>query len=190
MFTYCSPPMITHFSVLQIYAIGLIMNKSRLDGPLLAQKLHTIATTTDFAHLKAYGNPLRRSQAMLLLTIYCLHMPSHENIISISSMTIRFCIMNQFHLVETEPQLITKEDFVEIQLRRRVFWIAYAIDRAVCATFDFPLSIPDEHITAPVSSILTSLRTIMTGLVICQFRRRSTSDILGISPIVARARKA
>lgn len=127
------------------------MNKSRLDGPVLAQKLHATATTTYLPHLKANANSLRRAQGLILLTIYCLHMPSQENIISLSSMTMRFCIMSQFHLIETEPQMLTREDYVEIQLRRRVFWVAYAIDRAVCATFDFPCSLPDDNITAPVS---------------------------------------
>ena len=59
--------------------------------------------------------------------------------------------MSQFHLIETEPQMISRDDYVEIQLRRRVFWCAYAIDRAVCATFDFPCSLPDDNITVPVS---------------------------------------
>lgn len=126
------------------------MNKSRLDGSVLAQKLHATATTTYLQQLKANSNPLRRAQGLLLLTIYYLHMPSQENIISLSSSTIRFCIMSQFHLVETEPQMVTRDDYVEIQLRRRVFWCAYAIDRAVCATFDFPCSIPDNNITAPM----------------------------------------
>ena len=69
---------------------------------------------------------------------------------------MRFCIMSQFHLLETEPQMINRDDYVEIQLRRRVFWCAYAIDRAVCATFDFPFSIPDANITAPVRQIAQS----------------------------------
>jgi hypothetical protein len=128
------------------------MNKSRLDGPVLAQKLHSIATTTYLPQLKANSNPIRRAQGLLLLTIFCLHMSSQENIISLSSMTMRFCIMSQFHLIETEPQMLSRDDYVEIQLRRRVFWCAYAIDRAVCATFDFPCSLPDNNITVPVSA--------------------------------------
>jgi hypothetical protein len=65
-------------------------------------------------------------------------------------MTIRFCIVSQYHLAETEPQQVSRDDFIEIQLRRRTFWCAYAIDRAVCSTFDFPCSIPDDNITVAV----------------------------------------
>ncbi|KIV98845.1 uncharacterized protein PV09_09416 [Verruconis gallopava] len=138
------------FFVHMIYAIGLVMTKSRLDGPTLAQKLHATATTMYLPHLKSLSNPLRRAQGLLLLTVYCLHMPSQENIISLSSMTIRFCIMSQFHLLETEPKVLSRDEIIEIQVRRRVFWCAYAIDRAVCSTFDFPCSIPDDNITVPL----------------------------------------
>lgn len=67
--------------------------------------------------------------------------------------------MSQLHLAETEPQPVNSDALIQIQHRRRIFWCAYAIDRAVCSSYDFPSSIPDNHITVPVG-----VESIMRGL--------------------------
>ncbi|KLU82983.1 hypothetical protein MAPG_02050 [Magnaporthiopsis poae ATCC 64411] len=41
-----------------------------------------------------------------------------------------------------------EEDAVRTQLRRRVFWSAYALDRSVCAALDLPPAVADAHVTA------------------------------------------
>lgn len=56
--------------------------------------------------------------------------------------------MTQLHLDEGEPDPVDVAAKVEIQMRRRVFWSAYALDRTVGTMFDLPFSIPDYQITA------------------------------------------
>ena len=55
--------------------------------------------------------------------------------------------MAQLHLAEAEPQPIDVTAKVRSQMRRRVFWSAYALDRTVGTIFDLPFSIPDYQIT-------------------------------------------
>jgi hypothetical protein len=46
---------------------------------------------------------------------------------SIVSAMMRYCVMAQLHLAESEPQVPNPTFSLEIQTRRRVFWSAYAI---------------------------------------------------------------
>jgi hypothetical protein len=55
--------------------------------------------------------------------------------------------MGQLHLANAEPDLVDDATKFQIQMRRRVFWSAYALDRAVGTAFNLPFSIPDYQIT-------------------------------------------
>ncbi|KAH7176894.1 fungal-specific transcription factor domain-containing protein [Dactylonectria macrodidyma] len=138
------------FFVYMVYAIAYMMTKARINGQMRSQALYTLATTKYLPYVVASPDLMIRAQGFLLLTVYALHVPSQENIITLSSWTIRFCIMSQLHLAETEPQPVNRDALIQIQHRRRIFWCAYAIERAVCSSYDFPTSIPDNHITVPV----------------------------------------
>uniref|UniRef100_A0A8H7KCW2 Xylanolytic transcriptional activator regulatory domain-containing protein n=1 Tax=Bionectria ochroleuca TaxID=29856 RepID=A0A8H7KCW2_BIOOC len=138
------------FIVCMVYAIAFLMTKARVNGRDRAEALYSLATSKYLSYLVSAPDPVIRAQGLLLLTIYALHMPFQENIISLSSWTMRFCIMAQLHLAETEPQPTDTDALLQIQHRRKIFWCAYAIDRAVCSSFDFPTSIPDNHITVDI----------------------------------------
>ncbi|KAF2733970.1 hypothetical protein EJ04DRAFT_467568 [Polyplosphaeria fusca] len=88
------------------------------------------------------------TQAYLLLAMHALHQSSTERIISLASTTIRYCVQQQLHLFETEPDVVDHTTQLDIQIRRRCFWCAYKLDRLVMMTFDLPPSIPDAMITA------------------------------------------
>lgn len=55
--------------------------------------------------------------------------------------------MAQLHLADAEPEPVDAAAKVQIQMRRRVFWSAYALDRAVGTAFDLAFSVPDYQIT-------------------------------------------
>ena len=63
---------------------------------------------------------------------------------------MRFCLENQLHLADAEPEPTDNSALVQIQLRRRIFWCAYTVDRVVCGSHDLPISVADHHITVPV----------------------------------------
>lgn len=66
------------------------------------------------------------------------------------SAAVRCCVIAQLHLsaVEHQPQ----ELLCERQIRRRVFWSAYAIDRLVSWVYHVPCSLVDEDIQVEVRS--------------------------------------
>ncbi|ETS84225.1 hypothetical protein PFICI_02250 [Pestalotiopsis fici W106-1] len=138
------------FFVYMVYSIALLMTKTRVDGTTKSsQAFYTHATSKYLPYLVKSPNLVLRAQGFLLLTVYAMHMPVQDSIIALSSWTIRFCIMAQLHLVETEPLGSDRDSSLHVQHRRRIFWCSYAIDRAVCSSYDFPFSIPDHHITVP-----------------------------------------
>lgn len=133
-----------------IYSIGLLVGKNT-DLPLPQEKhkaYHRLAVTRFLSHVFAQPDRLLHIQAYLLLAMHALYSPSTERIISIASATMRYCVMAQLHLADAEPAPIDAETKIRIQIRRRVFWCAYALDRVTGAMFDLPFSVPDYQITA------------------------------------------
>lgn len=64
---------------------------------------------------------------------------------------VRCCVVAQLHLSEVEhrPQKLLWER----QIRRRVFWSAYAIDRLVSWVYHVPCTLVDEDIQVEVTSL-------------------------------------
>ncbi|KAI1871573.1 uncharacterized protein JN550_004567 [Neoarthrinium moseri] len=131
-----------------IYSIGLLVSKNS-DVHIPQEKhqaFHRLAVTRYLSHVFAQPDRLLHIQAYLLLAMHALYSPSSERIISIASATMRYCVMAQLHLADAEPESINPEDKIRIQMRRRVFWSAYGLDRVVGTMFDLPFSIPDYQI--------------------------------------------
>lgn len=87
-------------------------------------------------------------QSYLLLSVHSLHKASTPRIISLTSLTMRYCVQSQFHLSQTEPEPVDRLARFQSQLRRRCFWSAYCMDRLVMASFELPPSVSDVMITA------------------------------------------
>lgn len=103
------------------------------------------------AHVFAQPDPVLHAQAYLLLTLHALHSPSSQMIVTIVSAMMRYCVMAQLHLAESEPQVPNPVFSLEVQTRRRVFWSAYALDRFISWIYHIPNNIMDEHISVEVS---------------------------------------
>jgi hypothetical protein len=71
-------------------------------------------------------------------------------IITMVAATIRQCVISNLHLSEYEPKALFPEFSREVQIRRRVFWSAYAIDRLISWIYHIPNNLVDEHITVEV----------------------------------------
>lgn len=85
-----------------------------------------------------------------MMSLHAIFSPSTEQIALMISSTMRYCIVAQFHLAEAEPEPKDDNTRVEIQMRRRAFWVAYGLDRLACGVLRLPLSIADDNITIPV----------------------------------------
>ncbi|KAI1333758.1 fungal-specific transcription factor domain-containing protein [Xylariaceae sp. FL0016] len=132
-----------------VFSIGLLLGKT--NELHMATENHSsfyrIAVTRYLSHVFGQQDRLLHIQAYLLLAMHALYSPSTERIISIASATMRYCVMSQLHLAHAEPDPVDVSTRIQIQSRRRVFWSAYALDRAVGTMFDLPFSVPDYQIT-------------------------------------------
>lgn len=88
-----------------------------------------------------------------MMSTHALFSPSTEQISLMISSAVRYCIVAQFHLAESEPEPVDAAARMEIQMRRRAFWVAYGLDRLACGVLRLPFSISDDNITVPVCAI-------------------------------------
>lgn len=96
------------------------------------------------------ADPVLHVQAHLLVTLHALHSPSSQMIITMVAATMRQCVISNLHLSEYEPKATVPESCQEVQVRRRVFWSAYAIDRLISWIYHIPNNLIDEYITVEV----------------------------------------
>ncbi|GAV29333.1 hypothetical protein PMKS-002815 [Pichia membranifaciens] len=95
-------------------------------------------------------NRLESLQAMLCLTLYSLMRPCVPGVWYLSGSSLRLCIdlglHNESSSSSTEP--------TTIDMRRRLFWCCYSLDRQICVYLGRPFGIPEESIKVPFPSIL------------------------------------
>ncbi|KAI8227534.1 Pyrimidine pathway regulatory protein 1 [Colletotrichum sp. SAR 10_86] len=140
------------YFVNMIISIGLLLDKSPVSEPIRNhhhshQSFYRTAVTKYLSHVFAQPDRLLHIQAYLLLAMHAIYSPSTERIISIASATMRYCVMAQLHRADAEPPPLSVQAKIDTQMRRRVFWSAYTLDRAVGTMFDLPFSVPDYQIT-------------------------------------------
>lgn len=100
------------------------------------------------AHLSAslpFPNELAGIQATLLILLYAEINPNCGNIWILTGAAMRSCVDLGLH---REPSRGIIEEESAMELRRRVFWMAYCMDRTVSPALQRPLSIPDSNINA------------------------------------------
>jgi len=102
----------------------------------------------------AIGCQLTRSpsvglQAILLLVWYSLLNPNKGSIWFLIGLATRSCVDLGFHNEQNAP--VESLDTLELDMRRRLFWCTYKMDRLLSISLGRPPSIPDGFICVPVS---------------------------------------
>ncbi|KAK4935000.1 hypothetical protein LTR10_023868 [Elasticomyces elasticus] len=90
-----------------------------------------------------FPNELAGIQATLLMLQYAEINPNCANIWILSGAAMRSCVELGLH---REPRGTILKDPRAVHQRRRVFWMAYCMDRMVSPALQRPLSIPDTNI--------------------------------------------
>ncbi|KAJ5272199.1 hypothetical protein N7524_005468 [Penicillium chrysogenum] len=140
------------YFVTMVHAVALLLTpRVSVDDIATSQSLYNSAMQY-LAHVFAQPDSVLHAQAYLLLTLHALHSPSSQMIVTIVSAMMRYCVMTQLHLAESEPQVPNPAFSLEVQTRRRVFWSAYALDRFVSWIYHIPNNINDEHISVELFS--------------------------------------
>lgn len=97
-------------------------------------------------------------QAILLLTFYSLLNPDKGSVWFLVGLATRTCVDLGYHN-ETAHQVETL-DPLELEMRRRLFWITYNLDRLLSQSLGRPPAIPDEFINVPVRA--SACQVLMT----------------------------
>lgn len=92
-----------------------------------------------------YSSPDRLEclQGLLLLTLFSLMRPSTPGIWYVLGTSLRLCVDLGLHTEKLNNQFTP---FVK-DMRRRLFWCAYSLDRQVCVYLGRPFGIPEESIS-------------------------------------------
>ena len=88
-------------------------------------------------------------QAILLLVWYSLLNPEKGSIWFLVGLATRTCVDLGFH--NEHNVQVDNIDTLELDMRRRLFWCTYKMDRLVAQALGRPPSIPDGFISVPVS---------------------------------------
>ncbi|OQU95407.1 Fungal specific transcription factor domain-containing protein isoform 3 [Cladophialophora immunda] len=99
----------------------------------------------------AYPSDMAWIQVTLLILQYASINPKLGNVWILSGFAMRNCLELGLHREVSESMGL---DPLTIDLRRRIFWAAYCMDRSICAALQRPLSIPDPAIDTSVMSVL------------------------------------
>ncbi|RAK79591.1 nitrilase [Aspergillus fijiensis CBS 313.89] len=91
-------------------------------------------------------DPVLHVQAYLLCTLHALHSPSSQTVLTMISAAMRCCVIAQLHLNLPTSSARDESVLLDLQIRRRVFWSAYAIDRLLSWIYHVPCSLADENI--------------------------------------------
>ncbi|KAH8653490.1 fungal-specific transcription factor domain-containing protein [Xylariales sp. PMI_506] len=129
------------FRLFMIYAIGamlLQLTEKRITSP--PESYYMTALQHIFAARES--RTIQNIEAMTLLVIYHLRSPSSFSIWYMIGLAMRTSIDLGFH----RKQFEAGHDAYTIQMRRRLFWSVYALERAIAQSMGRPFSIPDSVI--------------------------------------------
>ncbi|KAG5372922.1 Pyrimidine pathway regulatory protein 1 [Yarrowia sp. C11] len=99
----------------------------------------------------ASANRLEALQAMLVLCLFSIMRPTVPGVWYTLSMALRLCIDLGLH-IETANNRVT--DGFDLDMRRRLFWCTYMLDRQICVYLGRPFGIPEDSIRVPFFSEL------------------------------------
>lgn len=90
-------------------------------------------------------------QAMLTHTLYSLMRPCTPGVWYLLGSTLRMCVDLELHKEEKYPLNLP---FYLLDLRRKLFWCCYSLDRQICVYLNRPFGIPEESINVKFPSLL------------------------------------
>ncbi|KKY16864.1 putative c6 transcription factor [Phaeomoniella chlamydospora] len=140
-------PSYDHVIVYTILAISATLGcaKSRHESRCMA--FSEILFKEGIQHLcneAPFPNDLAGVQLTLLILQYAEINPKCANVWVLGGAAMRSCLELGLH---REPSVkVIDPDPATLDLRRRIFWMAYCLDRTICSALQRPLSIPDPAI--------------------------------------------
>ncbi|GAA6022533.1 hypothetical protein JCM11491_005591 [Sporobolomyces phaffii] len=130
------------FFIWMLFALG-----SRLAQPLPGLASPESYYTKAMEHLETIVglHDLRNVQALLLMVVYSFRAPSAPSTWFLLGIAMRLCCSLGLHRKLLDSQARRLSPYV-MQLRRRIFWSTYLMDRMLATSLGRPTSIADEEI--------------------------------------------
>jgi hypothetical protein len=113
-------------------------------GPFFPE-MHYNAALTHLNEILQFHDT-RSIITLLLLAIYCLRAPGGPGAWTYIGLAMRICIDLGLHRRTRKKRLD-----VETEMRKRIFWTCYFLDRQVSIVLGRPFAISDHDIDLPVS---------------------------------------
>lgn len=99
---------------------------------------------------RTLASEISELQAMFLLLQYAMVNPRCANVVILSGRVMRICSELGLHRKIVHRQALLRSFHGD--LRERLFWAVYVLDRMVCSTLQRPVSIPDAAIDVSLPS--------------------------------------
>ncbi|CAL9733235.1 pyrimidine pathway regulatory protein 1 [Monosporozyma servazzii] len=94
----------------------------------------------------------------LLIVVYSLMRPNTPGVWYIMGSVLRLTVDLGLH----DEKLNQNYDPFQREIRRRLFWCTYSLDRQICSYFGRPFGIPEESITTRFPSLLDDSKIVTT----------------------------
>ncbi|EPE04123.1 monocarboxylate transporter [Ophiostoma piceae UAMH 11346] len=137
-------PGLHRFVVPMILAISSLTSKSHNFAMIAGLSEALQADAMQHATVFLCHASLPSLQCMLLLIQLGLMLPYTTNLWFLTGEAMRLAVGLGLH-IEPDPELVPNT--TEAELRRRIFWVAYQLDRTVGISGGCPIALSDEHIT-------------------------------------------
>lgn len=118
-------------------------------------------------------NSLESIQAILCCAMYSIRSPVGASVWMLSGLALRHCIELGLH--RKIPWSKVESDTMKSEMRRRVFWCSYNLDRAAAVTLGRPVGISDNVITVNYPLDINDENITVTGL-LCEPRNHSARE--------------
>ena len=131
------------FKIYMVYAIGSQLLRMTEKYDYIQPERFFM---TAFRHVSAArgAHSIKNVEAMTLLVIYHLRSPSNTGIWYLIGMAMRSCIDLGLH----REAYYSDDDMFQLELKRRLFWTVYSLERHMSISFGRPFSMTDRTIDA------------------------------------------
>ncbi|RDA89238.1 hypothetical protein CP532_0573 [Ophiocordyceps camponoti-leonardi (nom. inval.)] len=163
-----------------VLAIGATAQSQRINDDNYLYGLSFVSKALLYADRALAPGHVSQIQSLLLLTLYSMFDPAHFDSWHLIGFTARAVVDLGFH---QDPPLSSRSDKAALDLRRRIFYCVYALDRAISMAHARTFSFIDEAVnvafpTKPSSGRPLSMSGSMSGpqsadpaLLVFQLRR-------------------
>ncbi|KAE8453315.1 hypothetical protein EG329_011382 [Mollisiaceae sp. DMI_Dod_QoI] len=139
------------FLVYMVFALGAIdLQRKRGDLKGVHLEFFNTATSMFMVGLMAEDN-LETIQGLLLMTIFAINEPQSINAWMLNGMAVRFAIDLGLH----RKSYCSTRSLLRSEMKKRVFWSAYVLDRNISVALGRPFSIQDREIDVELPLQLT-----------------------------------